>query len=264
MLVASYPWWLAAWIGASAAMVAVWFHARRVRNAGWVDLAWTLLVGGLAAGAALAADGWWPRRALVALLCGAWALRLARHLFARLRGEPEDGRYARMRVRFGARFDALLFWFFQAQALVAVVLALAFAVPCENAAPGFRALDAVAVALFCIALVGEAVADRQLAAWRADAAHRGRTCRAGLWRYSRHPNYFFEWLHWLAYPLLAVGAPHAWLAWVPALLLLFLVLRVTGIPPTEEQALASRGDDYRAYQRATSAFFPWPPRRAAA
>ena len=111
--------------------------------------------------------------------------------------------------------------------------------------------------------VGESVADRQLSAWRADPANRGRTCRAGLWGYSRHPNYFFEWIHWLAYPTLAVGLPYGWVAWFAPALMLYLVLKVTGIPPTEAQSLRSRGDDYRAYQRTVNAFFPGPRRRAA-
>ncbi|MBM3976625.1 MAG: DUF1295 domain-containing protein [Planctomycetes bacterium] len=246
----------------SALMAAVWAFSRSRRNAGWVDLAWTICVGGLALWIAASAQGWAPRRILVAALAGAWALRLGTHLALRLRSEPEDGRYARMRARFGERFDRNMFWFFQIQALVAVALAVAFLVPCAAAQAGWRASDALAVLLYVAALGGEALADRQLAAWRREPANRGRTCRSGLWRYSRHPNYFFEWLHWLAYPLLALGLPFGWVAWLPALLLLFLVLRVTGIPPTEEQALASRGEDYADYQRTTNAFFPGLPRAA--
>ena len=97
--------------------------------------------------------------------------------------------------------------------------------------------------------------------WRAAPAHRGRTCRAGLWRYSRHPNYFFEWIHWLVYPVIGIGLPYGGALWLAPALMLFLVLRVTGIPPTEEQALRSRGADYRDYQETTSAFVPWPPKR---
>jgi steroid 5-alpha reductase family enzyme len=111
-----------------------------------------------------------------------------------------------------------------------------------------------------LALAGETVADRQLAAWRAHPGNRGRACRAGLWRYSRHPNYFFEWLHWFAYVLLAVGSPLAWLAWLGPLLMFASLNWITGIPYTEAQALRSRGDDYRRYQAETSRFFPWPPR----
>jgi steroid 5-alpha reductase family enzyme len=110
--------------------------------------------------------------------------------------------------------------------------------------------------LWLIAVAGEAVADAQLAAFRADASNKGKTCRAGLWRYSRHPNYFFEWTHWLAY---AVMLPEDWRVWVSPALMLYFLLRVSGIPATEAQALRSRGEDYRRYQRETSMFVPWPP-----
>ena len=87
--------------------------------------------------------------------------------------------------------------------------------------------------------------------------------RAGVWRYSRHPNYFGQWLTWYAYALVALAAPYGWIGLISPALMLYLILRVTGIPPTEAQALKSRGDDYRRYQRETSAFVPLPPRRAA-
>ena len=87
--------------------------------------------------------------------------------------------------------------------------------------------------------------------------------RQGLWRYSRHPNYFFQWLTWVAYALMALAAPWGWIGLLAPLLILYLIVFVTGIPPSEEQALKSRGDDYRRYQRETSAFVPWFPRRAA-
>ncbi|MBV8853549.1 MAG: DUF1295 domain-containing protein, partial [Sinobacteraceae bacterium] len=103
-----------------------------------------------------------------------------------------------------------------------------------------------------------------LARFRANPAHRGKTCRAGLWRYSRHPNYFFEWLHWFSYVAFAVGAPLGWLALAGPLLMYVFLRYVSGIPYTEAQALRTRGDDYRDYQRRTSMLFPWPPRRAPA
>ena len=113
------------------------------------------------------------------------------------------------------------------------------------------------------AIYGESVSDRQLAAWKADPANRGKTCRQGLWAVSRHPNYFFEWLHWMAYPVLGLallGTPLA--AWWPITLLgpvimLVLLLQFTGIPYTEKQAIRSRGEDYKKYQREVSKFFPW-------
>ena len=209
---------------------------------------------------AFGASGWAPRRVLVAGLAAGWSLRLSAHLARRVLGEPEDGRYAALRRELGPRFGRWSFVFFQAQALLAVLLSLAFLVPMSATVEGWRPQDGLAVLLWVASIVGESLADRQLAAWRANPSNRGRTCRAGLWRYSRHPNYFFEWLHWLVYPVLAVGLPLGWLLWLAPALMLLLVLKVTGIPPTEAQSLRSRGDDYRAYQRTTNALFPGPPK----
>lgn len=241
-------------------MAAAWWRQRGSGNAGIVDPIWTLGIGALAVSYALFADGWGPRRVLVGVLVGAWSLRLGLHLVQRVGSESEDGRYAKFREAKGEGFQAWLFWFFQAQALLAVLLSLVFLVLCAAPDEGWRIWDGLAVGLWVGALAGESIADRQLARWRKDPANRGRTCRAGLWAYSRHPNYFFEWLLWVVYPLIGIGLPYGLALWAAPALMLFLVVKVTGIPPTEEQALKSRGDDYREYQRTVNAFFPGPQR----
>jgi steroid 5-alpha reductase family enzyme len=104
------------------------------------------------------------------------------------------------------------------------------------------------------------VADHQLNAFKRRHAGERRVCNVGLWRYSRHPNYFFEWLIWVAYFLFACASPLGWIAVISPAIILYLLLRVTGIPLTEEQSIRSRGEAYRAYQRTTSAFVPWFPR----
>ena len=238
-----------------------WVRQRRNRNAGIVDVIWSGSLGLLALLHALTADGWMPRRALVLVIAGVWSGRLTWHLYHRVTSEKEDGRYAILRESWGDKFDSWMFGFFQAQGILAVGLSLTFLVLCAAPTEGWRAWDLLAVALWIVSIVGEGIADRQLAAWRSDPSHKGRTCNVGLWRFSRHPNYFFEWLHWLVYPVLGIGLAWGWLLWLTPLLMLFLVLKVTGIPPTEEQSLRSRGDDYRAYQRTTNAFFPGPPKR---
>jgi len=249
-------------VAASLAMLLAWLRQRRTRDAGLVDLVWTIALGATALFHALCADGDPARRALVAALALGWSARLALHLARRLRAGPEDGRYAALRARLGARADAWFLGLFQLQALLVGALGLVFLVLCRAPERAWRASDLLALLVYAAALAGESLADRQLARWRAQPAHRGRTCRAGLWRYSRHPNYFFEWLHWLTYPLLGLGLEHgAWL-WLAPLAMYALVVHVTGIPPAEQQALRSRGDDYRRYQRSTNAFFPGPPRAA--
>jgi steroid 5-alpha reductase family enzyme len=173
--------------------------------------------------------------------------------------EPEDGRYRQMRADWGANADRNLLLFFQVQASWAVLFALPMLAAARSAAP-LGILDLAGVAIWLVGLGGEAIADRQLAAFRADPVNRGRVCQLGLWRYSRHPNYFFEWLHWWGYAALAVQSPWWWLPLVAVAAMGYFITRVTGIPPTEAQAIRSRGAAYRAYQRTTSAFVPWPPR----
>ena len=242
-------------------MGVAWARQRSTGNAGIVDVIWSASIGALALVHLATADGWLLRRLLVCGIAVVWSARLSIYLAGRVASEPEDGRYRELRDDLGQRFNRWIFWFFQVQALLAVLLSLAILVPASAPGPEhWRALDALALALFMISLVGETVADRQLHAWRRDPANRGRTCRAGLWRYSRHPNYFFEWIHWLVYPVMGIGLPLGWILWLAPLVMYGFVVRVTGIPPTERQALRSRGDDYRAYQRTTNAFFPGPPR----
>lgn len=245
------------WLLAAGLMLCVWLVARRKRDATAVDVAWAVNLVLLALSFAALGDGHPARRALLGLLVTCASGRLALHLWRDRLGKPgEDGRYAQLRARWGAAAERNFFWFFQAQALLDVLLALPFLLAAQDArAPG--ALDLAAVLLGCAAACGETLADRQLASFRADPAQRGRTCRRGLWSVSRHPNYFFQWLIWCSYALLALGAPAGWLALASPLVMLGLILFVTGIPPTEAQALRSRGADYREYQRTTSAFVPW-------
>jgi len=248
------------WLGLAVFMAILWSVQRRTGNAGIVDIAWTLGVGVMAALFATSADGDSKRRVLIACIAGVWSIRLTLHLLLRTLGEPEDGRYQELRRRWGERTQPYLFIFFQIQASWAVLFALPMWIAARNPRP-LGWLDAAAVTVWLVSLAGEAVADRQLSRFRTREGTSGQVCRDGLWRYSRHPNYFFEWIHWWAYVLLAVGAPLGWLALGGPLVMLYFLLKVTGIPPTEARALISRGDAYRDYQRTTSAFFPWPPEK---
>lgn len=248
----------AAWLGMALVMAGLWAVQRRTRNAGIVDVAWALGTGLTAVWFAWGAGGDPVRRVLVGGMAGLWGLRLGAYLWRRVTGEPEDGRYRELRERWGERVQPYLFVFFQLQATWAVLFALPMWIAARNpASPGWS--DAAGVAVWLVALAGETLADRQLARFRSDPDSAGRVCREGFWRYSRHPNYFFEWIHWWAYPLLAFPGPGwAWTLLGPLVMLAFL-FRITGIPPTEARALRSRGEAYREYRRTTSAFFPWPP-----
>ena len=247
---------LLAWALAAATMAALWAVQRARGDAGVVDVGWAAGLGALAVLYAAAGSGLPLRRALVAAMAAVWSLRLAVYLLVdRIVGKPEDGRYRTLRARWGERAQPRFFVFFQAQALVDVALSLSFLVAMRVLGP-LGAWDAAGLAVWGVAVAGEAAADAQLARFRADPGNRGRTCRAGLWGASRHPNYFFEWLHWWSYVLVAAGSRLWWVALIgPALMAWFLV-KVTGIPATEAQAVLSR-PDYAEYVRTTSAFVPW-------
>ena len=254
----------AALIGAGllgAMQASLWLWQRRTRNAGWVDVGWAL---GLAVMALLAA-GLGPapleRRILVGMMGGLHGLRLGLHLWHRVATDPhEDNRYQAIRAAWKTGLDAKFFAFFQGQALLDVLLSLPFLLAAWNPRPGLHPLEWAAAALWLGAWTGEFLADHQLLAFKKRPDSHGLTCREGLWRYSRHPNYFCEWLVWVAYLLLALPAPSGWMAVLGPALMLYFLLRVTGIPYTEAQSLRSRPEDYARYQRETPPFFPWFPK----
>ena len=250
------------WVILAVVMHLLWMWQKKSSRAGFVDVAWSLGTGGLGIGFCIAGNGMTDRRWILGVLIGLWGLRLTKHLWDRLSREGEDGRYESYRREKGQKAaDRFYMIFFQMQA----VFALIFASPILIAANTpedveLQLLDGVGVAIWVLALLGESIADRQLQKVRKDPANRGEVCRVGLWAWSRHPNYFFEWLHWFAY--VAIGWHGDWrylTLFGPIAMLLFL-FKFTGIPITEKQALRSRGEKYEKYQREVSVFFPLPPK----
>lgn len=251
-------------LGAAAVcglMLALWLAHFPLRNAAIVDAGWA---GGLALLGLLYAwlgEGWAPRRLALAAMAAAWGGRLSLYLlFSRIIGHAEEGRYVELRRKWRTNTGVKFLAFFQFQAVLCLVLATPYLLAAGNRQPAFSALEFAAMLLWAAAMAGEALADAQLKAFKADPANRGRVCRAGLWRYSRHPNYFFEWLIWVAFGLLSLAAPYGYLGLAAPALMLFFVFKVTGIPPTEAQALRTKGEEYRRYQQTTSAFVPWFPK----
>lgn len=255
---------LLALAGLSALFAAVYLVARRLDNYGVVDVAWSYSFGLVGAFYAWAGMGWAPRRVAVAVTALAWSLRLGTYLLRRVaRHHPkEDQRYEQLRRDWSGQLGAKMFRFFQFQAVSVVVLGAAFVLAAQNPSPGFSRLEIAGLALWLVAVLGEAIADAQLAAFKR-TARSGEVCDRGLWRYSRHPNYFFQWLIWVGWCGFALASPFGWIAVIAPATILYLLLRVTGIPATEEQSLRSKGDAYRRYQARTSAFVPLPPRPVA-
>jgi steroid 5-alpha reductase family enzyme len=254
---------LSALVGLCAIFALFYLLARHINNYGIVDIVWSYAFAGLAVFYALLAPGWPVRKVLIATMAVIWSLRLGTHLHRRVMGHHpvEDGRYVQLRRNWAANFGPKMFGFFQLQAGSVVLLGMAFFIACLNPAPQLHPLEMASAGLWLLALSGESLADAQLAAFKRDPASKGKVCAAGLWRYSRHPNYFFEWLIWVAYFVFALGSPHGWVALLGPAVILYLLLRVTGIPLTEEQSLRSKGDAYRRYQQTTSAFVPWFPKK---
>lgn len=244
----------------------IYLLCRWLDNYGFVDVAWSYAFAGLAAYYCLAVPGWPVRRALIGAMACLWSLRLGTHLLRRVAGHhpTEDGRYQQLRTDWAGNFHLKMFGFFQLQAVSVLLLGLPFLLISRHAAAQFAPLEIAGAALWLMALTCEALADAQLAAFKRDPANRGKVCHAGLWRYSRHPNYFFEWLIWVAYFVVALAAPWGWLAILSPAGILYLLLRVTGIPMAEAQSLRSKPDAYRRYQQTTRAFVPWFPRKPTA
>jgi steroid 5-alpha reductase family enzyme len=252
------------------AMALGWWVQRRAGNGGWADVVWTFATGAAGVAYALAPTAGWrpgPRAWLVALLIAGWSLRLGSHLWRRTAvAAHEDARYAQFRREWGAAFQPRMLVFLVIQALASALLTLAMLAAARNPAPFPAWSDVAGLALLFAAIAGEGVADAQLARWRADPANTGGICEAGLWAWSRHPNYFFEWLGWLAYAVIATGPagawPWGWVALVGPAFMFVLLRYVSGVPPTEAAMAVSRGAGFADYRARVSPFFPLPPRAA--
>jgi steroid 5-alpha reductase family enzyme len=254
---------LTALLGAAAIafglMFLLWLVQQATRNAAWGDVGWAFSFGLLTAWYASVLPGNRERAIAVTVLAGLWSARLGFHLLVRLfKDHEEDGRYRHYRESWGGRIGAKFLAFFLMQGLLEFLFSAPFLLVARNPLPFPHPFEIAAAVVLAVAVAGEGLADLQLRAFKADPGNRGRTCRAGLWSVSRHPNYFFEWLVWVAWAVAASAAGGwGWAAWAAPALMLFLLVKVTGIPPAEAQAVRSRGEDYRRYQREVSAFFPW-------
>jgi len=244
-----------------AVMAGLWVLQLRVRNVSIVDVGWCAGLIAVVLWYVTQAAGETERKILVAALAAIYAGRLGLYiLLNRVIGKKEEVRYRRLREQWGSSESIRMFWYFQLQALAVAVFSLPFLVVIQNPRPPFALIEFAGLLIWIVAVSGESIADRQLAQFRSKSWNRDRACRDGLWRYSRHPNYFFEWLHWWAYVVMGIGTAGWFMTWIGPLGMGWALLKVTGIPWVEQQALASRGEDYREYQRTTNAFFPWFPR----
>jgi steroid 5-alpha reductase family enzyme len=240
---------------AVSAGVILWLVSLRTRDVSIVDIFWGPGVAGVVDIAAALGHAGGPRTSAVLLLVNLWAIRLAAHIWARHKGE--DHRYAAMRAKIGRNWwwtslvqvfllQAILIWFIPAPLVAAVLY--------SRMPMGW--LDYLGVAVAACALVFEALADSQLAAFRADPANKGRVMDKGLWAWSRHPNYFGEAAMWWGFFAIGFAASHMWWLLLSPLLITFLLLQVSGVTLMEE-TMDARHPGYAEYKRRVSAFVPW-------
>ena len=241
-------------------MFILWMRQLSTRNAGTVDIACAFVTAIVAIWLVSNVNGDLSRKLLITVMAGVWGFRLGIHLLRRVMNEQEDGRYRAMREALGTKAHLVFFLFFQVQALWALMFALPMWAAAQSNRAGLTQLDILALVVWFVAMFGEYLADKQLSRFRENPDNKGNVCQEGLWQYSRHPNYFFEWLQWWAYALIAMGSPWWWITWVAVVVMLVFLLKVTGIPHTERNALRSRGEAYKRYQQTTSVFFPLPPK----
>lgn len=245
----------------AGAMALAWWVAITSGRSGWADTFWSFTVGLAGVAAAL-----WPlgeltaRHWLVAVIVAVWSGRLGLHIARRTLSGGDDPRYAELKRGWGDNYRAQFLLFLEIQAAVALVLAVAVMAAANNPAP-LGIGDALGVLIAIGAIFGESQADAQLSRFARNPANRGKVCDTGLWGWSRHPNYFFEFLYWAALVPIAIG--HWWgLVALAAPLMMFVLLRyVSGVPPLEQHMLRSRGEVFAAYQQRVPPFFPRPPRR---
>lgn len=254
----------------SVAMMLAWWGRQRTGNSSWIDFGWTASVAVVAVVVTLFgaySAGSTAREVMVTALVASWGLRLAGHLLRRARRGVDDPRYAELARQWGTDAPRRMFWFAQSQAIAALPLVLAalLAAGRSGAAPDWQ--DVVGGLVAVMAITGAAVSDTQLRRFTGDPGKRGKVCDHGLWRWSRHPNYFFEWLGWVGLAFIALplgdGSTVGWLAAIAPIEMYILLNHVSGIPLLEAQMARSRPAEWEAYRSRTSAFFLWPPRAVA-
>jgi steroid 5-alpha reductase family enzyme len=240
-------------------MSITWVFALKLNNAGLVDVVWSFGFILLALVCAGLSGGWMTRRLVVAAMICIWSLRLGNHLTKRFSKmyPQEDARYKELKEKAGSSANNALLLVFLWQGLIMCVLMLPVVIASQNVEPNILLSESIGMTIWLLAIVGESTADNQLANFAQDKNNKDRVCNVGLWKYSRHPNYFFEWLIWVGLFIFALSSPYGWFGACSPLVMLFLLIFVTGVKPSEDHSIKSRGALYLEYQRTTSMFFPW-------
>jgi steroid 5-alpha reductase family enzyme len=241
-------------------MTLAWIMAVRWNFYSLVDVVWAYGIGVIGILVALFGSGNEIRRMLFSIFVVFWSIRLGTHLLLRLASKfpEEDQRYTQIKLSWNSSLKKNFFWFFQFQALSQPLLATPFLLAATNIAH-ISLFDGAAIFLSLLGILGETVSDSQLKKFKSDLSNKEKVCDIGFWKYSRHPNYFFEWVIWCGFACFGLTSVNWYYSLLSPLIMFLLLNFVTGVPPSEEQSLKSKGQLYKDYQRRTSRFFPWKP-----
>jgi steroid 5-alpha reductase family enzyme len=235
-------------------MCFMWMVYRLLKNPAVVDASWSigLMLSGLIY---LGKMPMTPRNTLICVLLTMWALRLAGYLwYTRIHQGHIDKRYIKLSNNWKINQSLGFFLNFQLQGLLIFIISFVFYLISKSHNTSLTQIDEMAIVMVLVGIIGESVADLQL--YRFKNRQKGGVCNMGLWRYSRHPNYFFDWLTWLGFTLFALQSNHGYLGIISPLVLYLIFTQLTG-PLTERGSVESRGQKYIDYQKQTSMFFPW-------
>ncbi len=241
----------------------LWALQNYTKDASTADVGWAIGMSVLVGWYAIHLEGNFARKMLIFIPLIIWTIRLSSHLLRRITHEKkEDSRYAQFRQLWGKDAPRNFFLIYQMQPIFNLLLSVPFFIIFRNSDPSIKAIEIVALVIWIIGILGESLADEQLRRFKLNPLNKGKICEDGLWNYSRHPNFFFEWVMWVAYFTFALSSPHGLWAIIAPALMLFLLMKVTGIPLMEQRALVNKPEAFRKYMQTTSFFIPLPKRRS--
>lgn len=227
-------------------------------NAGWIsDLLWAVSFPLQCYIYSFACDGYAGRKIVVLFLMILWGARMSVYLIKRNMHQQLDNRYFKVKGLSpkNKNFKILLIFIFQG--FISTLVAYPFYIIGQNPNTRFSSGEYIGIGLLLISIILQSISDHQLQTFRSDIKNENKVLRTGLWKYSRHPNYFFEWMVWVSLCIIAINGPYGIAAIISPAIMLHLLLNVTGILIAEEQIVAAKGKDYRIYQMTTSSFVPW-------
>jgi len=242
-------------------MFLLWVLSVVKKNASIVDIFWGLGFVIVGWASAINADQISPVGQRVLVLVTLWGLRLSIYLGVRNHGKPEDFRYVAMRKHYGAKFPIIsLFTVFLLQGAIMMIVSLPVQIALSDENASVSIFTFIGVLIFFVGIFFETVGDWQLAKFKRDPENAGQVMQTGLWRYTRHPNYFGDTCVWWGIGIVALGTSFGWIGLFGSLLMNFFLVRVSGVPMLE-RSMSKRRPGYDEYKRRTSSFVPRPPKK---